>query len=476
MTHRTHAHTSGRILTGVLVGAAILAAATLPGIGSRDDAAPDREPTEAQARAMGMARELSTAYEHAAETIEPSVVHIITERATRRGFRRQAGVGSGVIVDERGYVLTNAHVARTDASLTVRLADGREVPGEVVGSFDESDLAVLKIEADDLVPAEFGDPEALRVGQWVLAAGSPFGFEQSVTAGIVSAKGRGSIAPGAGGDGPRAAQRFQEFIQTDAAINPGNSGGPLVDLDGRVVGINTAIASRSGGNNGLGFAIPSDIARAVMERIIETGRVGRGWLGIGMARLDPERAIGLGIDGGVVVERVMEGGPAVGAGLERGDIIVEIGGRTTENLVRLSNAIMLTKPGVPVEVVYYRDGTRRVTEAVVADRDEERAIALGGVHVERIGLTVAPPEVVRPRGRRRPMFDADGLVVIDVADNTPADRAGFEAGDFIFEAGGRMLSGPESFEEAVNGLDSGARVRFRVVRAGQRGYIDMRVP
>jgi len=464
---RRHAadHDRPLFLSAVALCAVLALAPASPG----SDSAPTRE----QERAVSMARELSRAYEHAAETIEPSVVHIITEQASRRGFRRQTGVGSGVIVDERGYVLTNAHVATMGGALTVRLADGREVPGELVGSFSETDIAVLRIEADDLVAADFADSEALRVGQWVLAVGSPFGFEQSVTAGIVSAKGRGSIDAAMMGDESRAAQRFQEFIQTDAAINPGNSGGPLVDLDGRVVGINTAIASRSGGNNGLGFAIPSDIARAVMERLIDSGRVDRGWLGIEMARLRPEAAIELGIEGGVVVGRTIGGGPADRAGIRAGDVIVELGGRTTENITRLSNAIMLSRPGVPVEVVYYRDGRRRVTRAVVTDRDEQRALAIGGVYLERLGLTVAPEEL-RVRRRLRAPSELGGFVVVDVTENSVAHRAGFEPGDFIYEVDGRVFSRPEEFEGFIDELDLRGGVRFRVIRGSARGYIDVR--
>jgi S1-C subfamily serine protease len=279
-------------------------------------------------RAMVSAQELSAAFRHAARVIEPAVVHIITEQPTSRGFRAQTGVGSGVILDERGYILTNYHVTRTGRIITVRLADGRETQAELVGGFEETDLAVLKIDAPGLRAAEFGDSEAIGVGEWVLAVGSPFGFEQTVTAGIISAKGRGQIDPNAGDEGPT---RFQEFLQTDAAINPGNSGGPLVDLDGRVVGINTAIASRDGGSSGLGFAIPADVAQVVMDRIIKKGRVDRGWLGVNMRRLDPEVAYRLGIDGGVVIAGVLKDSPADRAGLREGDIVVSLNGRRTEN-------------------------------------------------------------------------------------------------------------------------------------------------
>ena len=431
------------------------------------------EPTREQQRAMSFANDLSLAFEHASETIEPSVVHIITEDQTRRGFRRAVGLGSGVIADERGYILTNAHVVESGKSLTVRLADGREVGGTVVGAFAESDVAVVKIDAPGLTPAKFGDSEALRVGQWVLAVGSPFGFQQSVTAGIVSAKGRGSIEGAMSPDPENIPQRFQEFIQTDAAINPGNSGGPLVDLNGEVIGLNTAIASRSGGNNGLGFAIPIDIAKAIMDRLIETGRVDRGWLGIQMGRLDPERAIALGIPGGVVLDRVIEDGPADRAGLRDGDIVIAIGGRATENLVRFSNAIMLARPGIPVEIDYIRGESKRSTSAVVEDRDEQRAIAYGGVHLKDLGITLIPRQINLKRGMR--VINAvDGFEIVQVVDNSLADDAGFEIGDFIYEIEGRAFEDADELERYLDQADLDRGVRIKLIRGNASGYIDLR--
>ena len=430
------------------------------------------DPSREQERAMGFAHDLSLAFEHASETIEPSVVHIITENTTRRGFRQRVGLGSGVIVDTDGYVLTNAHVVEAGRSISVRLADGREVPGEIVGAFSETDIAVVKIEADNLVPARFGDSEQLRVGQWVLAVGSPFGFQQSVTAGIVSAKGRGSIDTPMGNESEEAPTRFQEFIQTDAAINPGNSGGPLVDLRGRVVGINTAIASRSGGNNGLGFAIPIDIARAVMQRLIESGRVDRGWLGIQMGRLDPETAIDLGIDGGVVLERVIEGGPADHAGLESGDIVLRVGGRATENIVRFGNAIMLARPGIPVEIEYIRDGRTRTTSAVVEDRDEQFALAQGGAYIEELGLTIMPA-TYGPRRARRGMQPIPGYVIVEVVRQSRADKAGFEPDDFIYEIDGRAFDSAAEIADFIEDTDLRTNLRFNLIRGETKGYIDV---
>lgn len=429
-------------------------------------------PDASQKQAMSMAMDLSLAFEYASETIESSVVHIITESENRRGYRQQTGLGSGVVANTDGYILTNAHVVEAGQFINVRLSDGREVPAELIGTFSETDVAVIKIEAEGLVPAEFGDSEGLRVGQWVLAIGSPFGFQQSVTAGIVSAKGRGSVeaANGSGGNAP---QRFQEFIQTDAAINPGNSGGPLVDLHGKVIGINTAILSRSGGNNGLGFAIPIDIAGAVMNRIIEHGRVDRGWLGVQMGGLRPIDAYEIGIDGGVVLERVVPDGPAEHAGLKDGDVVVALGGRTTENLVRMGNAIMLARPGVPVEIEYYRDGKKRQGRATLQDRAEQLVIASGGAYIENLGFMVVPAEKRIPRGRRG--FDRiAGFSVLEVTDQSAAADAGLEPDDFLYEIDGRSFEDADQLSGFFSDADYDRGVRLKLIRDNSRGYIDLK--
>lgn len=426
---------------------------------------PTTDPVERE-RAMVSARDLSAAFRHASETIEPAVVHIITEQNNRRGFRAQTGVGSGVILDPKGYILTNAHVVAQGTGYTVRLADGREVPGELVGAFDETDLAVLKIDAPGLRVARFGDSERLGVGEWVLAVGSPFGFEQTVTAGIVSAKGRGTIDPQSMEDSPT---RFQEFIQTDAAINPGNSGGPLVDLEGRVIGINTAIASRDGGSSGLGFAIPADVARVVMQRLIENGRVDRGWLGVSMGRLDPEIAYDLGIQGGVLVENVLEDSPAALAGLQKGDIIVSLGGRRTENVTRLGNAIMLSEPGQAADIAFYRDRTLRTTSAVMQDRGTAQAVAAGGERLDRAGLIIVPFELPFRRGARTGQIG--GYLVSEVLPGTPASASGFRPSDFIVEVDGRSFDTARELGAFIEGRTLEEPLRFTIVRGNQRGSI-----
>ena len=462
-------HTPKALLIPVL---ALLAGSTLllaPQVMAADPVASVAEPDASQRHAMSTAFNISEAFSYAAEQIEPSVVHITTRTATRRG-EVNGGLGSGVIVDARGYILTNNHVIENGNSISVRLYDGRELPAELIGTFAESDVAVVKVEADDLKPARFGDSEALKVGQWVLAVGSPFGFDQTVTAGIVSAKGRGSFGPG--NENLGSTGRLQEFIQTDAAINPGNSGGPLVDLYGNIVGINTAIISRTGSNNGLGFAIPADIAQSVMEQIIETGDVQRGWLGIAMDPLDPVVAHQLNIAGGVVIGQVLPDGPAQKAGLESGDIITAIGGRTTENLVRLSNAIMLIKPNEPAEVRYIRNGDERTTSAVVIDRDREIVRNRGGEYLDKIGIGIIPAVWQRRLSRTR-TSEVSGFQIVDITAGSPASEIGFVPGDFIFEVDGKQITQIDQLSSYFEAAERGQSIRIEFIRDNQPMYANI---
>lgn len=331
--------------------------------------------TEDQA-AIGHAKSISRAFRAISKLAGPSVVSIEVnpeQIIVRRQGGRMApqgmvpqgmvphgapmGVGTGFIVAEEGYVVTNNHVIRSGGAFKVRLNDGRVANAALVGSDQETDIAVLKIDVGGLSPIEFGDSDAAEVGDWVIALGSPFGLKDSVTAGIISARGREvGLSP------------LESYLQTDATINPGNSGGPLVDMDGRVVGINTAIESRSGGSDGISFAIPSNMAKGVVESIIAGSAPSRGFLGIQMQPLDVRTAAQVGFNGqGVLVNQVVPGGAAANAGVQVGDIVIKVNGEETINPQRVMRAVRLCAPGVAVPIEVIRAGNVLSLTATLGD-------------------------------------------------------------------------------------------------------------
>lgn len=435
------------------------------------------------------ANSLSRAFEHAAELVESAVVHITTQAEIQR-YRRDRfgrrftvgapvlqpnGLGSGVVIDAgEGLVLTNHHVIKDGDRLIVRLYDGREIDATLVGSDESTDIAVLRIEADGLVEASMGDSDALRVGEWVLALGSPFGFDSTVTAGIVSAKGRSlSRDP----DAPS----YQEFIQTDAAINPGNSGGPLINLAGQIIGINTAIISSTRQSAGLGFAIPSAIAGRVVESIVEHGRVRRGYLGVEMRDLTPpeRRERGLEPDAGVAIKFVQDGTPASEAGLEPGDVVLKIDGRAVEGgLNRLRNLISLTEPGSSMEIELLRGRRTRIVRATVADSTEIRAAQLNGETVYELGVIVREntPEISKELGYRT---HVPGVLVLDVQSGTPAAEAGLEVGDILAKVDRFGIGSTEDLRRRLSrGLPDGSAggenaVTVELVRGRMRGSVEV---
>jgi len=325
-------------------------------------------------------------FRQAALKAAPTVVSVVTSNSAARDPRRndpwfryffgdqegqpQSGVGSGVIVSPEGYVLTNNHVVDRMDDIEVMLTDGRKASAKVIGTDPETDLAVLKIDLDKLPSIVLGDSEALLVGDSVLAIGNPFGVGQTVTSGIVSALGRNQLG----------INTFENFIQTDAAINPGNSGGALVDVNGNLVGINTAIYSRSGGNMGIGFAIPVSTARLVMESLIKDGQVTRGWIGVEPRDLTREMAetFSLPVREGVLITGVLHNGPAAQGGLRPGDVVVQVGGSAVANTSQLLNAVASLKPGEPTQVKVQRGDQILTLRVVVAKRPKTQAQLRGG--------------------------------------------------------------------------------------------------
>lgn len=432
----------------------------------------------ARDEARRLARGLSLAFQDAAERIEPSVVHITTLREQQtirrdlfgrlyRDRQVRSGLGSGVIVSEEGYILTNNHVVEGADRLIARTTDGRELEATLVGADALRDLAVLKVEPEGLTAATMGDSDALEVGQWVLAAGSPFGLSHTITAGIVSAKGRGV---GLVSDELR---DLEDLIQTDAPINPGNSGGPLIDLDGRVVGINTAIVTGGGGSVGVGFAIPSNIAQAVYRNLVRDGRVDLGWLGVGMQPLTPELARSFGYKGkGVLIADVIEGGPAAQAGLRSGDIVVRFGDRSVEDADRLSTLIRYTPPGSTVRIGVVRDGTPMTVRAEVSDQSTARREMLGGTRLGSVGMSVVTPD--ERMSEDMGLAGAFGALVIDVEPGSPAMRAGLRVGDHIVGLEQREVRNVETLERVLDRADWSRGIRLGVVRDGRRGYAVLR--
>jgi serine protease Do len=348
----------------------------------------------------------------------------------------QQGMGSGFVVAPDGVILTNAHVVEGADEVRVKLTDRREFKGKVVGIDKQTDIAVVRIDATDLRPVKLGDPSQIRVGEWVLAIGSPFGFENSVTAGIVSATSR-SLPEGT----------YVPFIQTDAAVNPGNSGGPLFNLRGEVIGINSAIYSRTGGYMGLAFAIPIDVARGVEEQLLKTGKVERGRIGVGIQEVSASLAKSFGLDRprGALVSTVEAGGPADKAGVKPGDVIVSFNGKPIDTSSQLPPQVATVRPGTQAEMEVWRGGKKQALSVVVGELKNEpvaSAKPLSQGH-GRLGLAVRQ---LSP-GEKKELGLSQGLVVEEVSG--PAARAGIRPGDIITSVNGTPVKTVQELQRLV---------------------------
>ncbi len=365
----------------------------------------------------------------------------------------QSGIGTGVIIDKAGVILTNNHVVEGRTDVTVRLHDGREFKAVDIETDPNTDLAIVRIEgAKDLKAARLGDSDNVEVGDWVLALGHPFGLEGTVTSGIISAKGRGIGSPA------RAT-----FLQTDAAINPGNSGGPLINLDGEVIGINTAISSSSGGNQGVGFAIPVNLAKWVSDELIDDGVVQRAQLGVMIQPLTPELAdqFGLKAHEGVAVTDVMPDMPGAKAGLKAGDVIVEYNGQKVSTPRELQSAVERSKIGAKHEMKVWRDGKYDTLQAVPRESKDEgehlgapKPARPSASRLEKLGLEV---ETLTPEIAEHLNVEADhGVVISDVLSGSPADRVGLASGMVIVEAGRTPVKSVADLKKVVEEAKDGS--------------------
>ncbi len=387
-------------------------------------------------------------------------------------YKKMEGTGSGVIIDPKGYVLTNYHVIKGADEIKVTLADGKSYMGKVIGKDPRTDLAVVRISSKkEFHYLSLGNSDNIRIGDWAVAIGSPFGLEQTVTVGIISAKRQSLNIEG---------KNFREMIQTDASINRGNSGGPLLNIKGEVIGINTAIYAPTGVFAGIGFAIPINKAKEILDDLIEKGKVVRGWLGIGIEEVDDVMAKHFGLSGkeGALVNRVMKGSAADEGGLERGDVIIEFDGKNIKNSLALQDIVAKTQPGKMVKVTVIRNGEHKkltmelgempsapgtVAEEPGKEKEKEGSAEWLGLEVQSLTAYLSQ------------QFDIDeneeGVVVVGVERGSKAEEMGIVAGDLIKAINRRETASPSEFEKTTGKLDLSEGVMFDIIRRGKPLYI-----
>ena len=470
---------TGRTLVAAAVSAAIVGAIAVSEPWSPAVAAPDASTTMTT---------MHGGFADLVSEVRPAVVNVEVTRAIRpagqsrmrwrqpgrefpelfRHFRsmpelaipgppRTEGVGSGFVVDASGLIVTSHHVVKGADAVTVTLQDGRTLEAQIVGVDPKTDLALIEVDADESLPVvEFGDSDRTRVGDWVVAVGNPFGLGGTVTAGIVSGRGRDI------GSGP-----YDDFLQIDAPINRGNSGGPLFDRSGRVVGVNTAIFSPTGGNVGIGFAIPANVAKSVVESLRTDGRVDRGWLGVHIQHVDETLAEALGLEDakGALVASVMADGPAHSAGLRPGDVILAINGQPVDTMKDLPRIVAEIDSGTEIEMDVWRDGARRTLAATIGTQAQD---LLAAARTTKHGDGVKLGVMLAPRGEP----GKSGVTIAEVAPGSPAARNGLRPGDVIVRAGSATVNGPGDVAGAVRSAASEDKpVLLLVERGDHRRYV-----
>ena len=415
-------------------------------------------------------KQFSQAFADVAEKAKPAVVTIITDKmvamnqfedfgfffyppnqSRQKEFKTNA-LGSGVIIDSRnGYILTNNHVVDDVDGIKIRLIDKREFEASIVGTDPKSDLAVLQIEASDLTDIKLGNSEKMRVGEWVMAVGSPFSenLSHTVTTGIVSALGRSNIMN---------SQSYEDFIQTDAAINPGNSGGALLNMDGDLIGINTAIATGGSGrsNRGVGFAIPSNMANRIMGDLIDKGYVTRSWLGVYIQELDSETAEALDIDirNGALITDVVDGSPAEESGIQEGDVIIEFDGESIANPANLKNVVSLTAPNSSSIVKVLRDGSEKKLKVILEELPEDPRSRNTKNKKEFNDYGFQLREMTKSLREKYELPKEDALVIISVDPNGEAYSKGIREGDIVKRVGTKKVTNLSDFKKYVKRSNS----------------------
>ncbi|MGC2061339.1 MAG: DegQ family serine endoprotease [Thermodesulfovibrionales bacterium] len=436
----------------------------------------------------------SKAFSEIAGAVSPAVVNISSTKIVKRDanplfddqffdlfnpFRefktpkkwKEQSLGSGVIVSADGYIITNNHVIEQAQEIRITLFDKRSFKARIIGSDPKTDIAVVKVDAKDLPTVQWGDSDKLQVGEFVLAIGNPFGLSHTVTMGIISAVGRANVG----------IADYEDFIQTDAAINPGNSGGPLVNIKGELIGINTAIFSRSGGYQGIGFAVPSNMVRLVMGQLEQKGKVTRGWLGVTIQELTPElsQKFGLKQSKGALVGDISKGSPAEKAGIRRGDIITEYDGKKVKDVGNLRNMVAQSKVGTEVPVAIQRGDKEYTVKVLIAELPRELAESSQGNNPEEqtfeglVGLNVMDltKEVARQLGLNK---EEKGVVVIRVEPGSAAEEAGMRKGDVIQEVNRKKVERLDDYNKIISGMQPGDTILLFVNRGGKKFYVTLR--
>lgn len=423
--------------------------------------------------------ELSHDFQQISQRLLPAVVSISTQSKqharmpndnTHRNFQQGGGLGSGVIVNaEKGYILTNNHVIAGADDIRISLQNGKRYSAQVIGADPPTDLAVLQIESPPtLTAANLGNSEQLKIGEWVLAIGSPFGLDSTVTAGIISAQGRADVG----------VADFENFIQTDAAINPGNSGGALVNTRGELVGINTAIATRTNGYMGIGFAIPINMAKKVMQELVTQGEVIRSQLGVYIGEIDSDLRSALKISAsqeGILAMEVIPETPAAEVGFQKYDVIISLEGRPVRKVQEFRNAIAMTKPGTTVKIEVLRNGKKQLLTPQLRELPSSGMPGPMTTDIqERLGFQVAAlTERIR---QRLGLGDLTGLVVIQIAEDSSAYKRGLRQGDIITEMNQQAVSDLEEAEAAIANRKPGDAIVIQLLRDGQPKILAFELP